>query len=321
MRPFQSNTAIKAFFVALLLSALPAWAEPVGQVTNLSGPLFALNAQGVKHILSVGSQVEAGETLITEAKTYAQVRFIDKGVVTLKPNTQFKVESFMFDEKAPAKDSAVFGLFKGALRTITGAVGKRGNQDAFRMNTATATIGIRGTHFQVQVVPEQETELSLVPRVPYAIPLLATLDTRWFEADGVNGTMTDVPPGLFTLAAPFDLAQSGSGTPNLPPGTYTHVFEGSIRVAVVLPLNFTGTQPLVIPFVIVNTGQTSHAPVVSPTTTLVPPPVIVPTPPAIQNNLTLPPTFVTSQNQATQGPLGTMMLLLPKNAFEGCVPR
>lgn len=320
MRLFPpSSTAIKALLVAFMLAWLPAWAEPAGQVTNLSGPLFAMNAQGVKRILSVGSQVESGEILITEDKTFAQVRFIDKGVMTLRPGTHFKVESFAFDEKVPEKDNAVFGLFKGALRAITGAVGKRSNQDAYKINTATATIGIRGTHFLVQVVPEKETELS---RVPYAIPLLATLDPRWYEMGGVDelgATMTDVPTGLFSLDAPLELAQFGGG--DLAPGTYTHVFEGAIRVAVVLPPSFTGTVPPIIPFVIVNTGQTSHAPVVPPTTTIVPPPVIVPTPPAIQNNLILPPAFVTSQNQAVQGPAGAMTLLPPKNAFEGCVPR
>jgi hypothetical protein len=38
---------------------------------------------------------------------------------------------------------------KGGLRTVSGLIGKRGNRDAYQMNTATATIGIRGTVFDV----------------------------------------------------------------------------------------------------------------------------------------------------------------------------
>jgi hypothetical protein len=191
--------------LALLLFMIwgNAQAAPAGQVINLSGPLFAVAGDGARRVLSVGSHVEAGETLITEAKTYAQVRFIDKGVVTLRPSTQFKIESFAFDEQAPEKDTAVFGLLKGALRSVTGLVGKRGNQDAYKMNTATATIGIRGTDYIATFVPAEETAISLAP---YALPLLAALDPSW-----TGDTMSDVPAGgLIDSAAmqPFLLAQA-----------------------------------------------------------------------------------------------------------------
>lgn len=146
------TTATSLALLLLCLMGL-AQAAPVGQVSNLSGPLFAIALDGTKRVLSVGSEVEPGETLITEAKTYAQVRFIDKGVVTLKPDTHFRIDAFGFAEQAPERDSAVFGLLKGALRTITGLIGKRGRQEAYRMNTATATIGIRGTSFGVTLCP------------------------------------------------------------------------------------------------------------------------------------------------------------------------
>lgn len=45
----------------------------------------------------------------------------------------------------PQEDSAFFRLIKGGLRTVTGLVGKRGNQDAYRIGTSTAMIGIRGS--------------------------------------------------------------------------------------------------------------------------------------------------------------------------------
>jgi hypothetical protein len=102
----------------------------------------------------MGSPVEAGETLITTEKTYAQVRFTDSGVVTLRPNTQFAIASYQFDTQSPEKDKAEFGLVRGALRALTGLIGKRGDRDAYRMNAATATIGIRGTRFVAQFIPE-----------------------------------------------------------------------------------------------------------------------------------------------------------------------
>lgn len=140
-------TAIK-----LLLLMLPLWAasvhgEEAGRVTNISGPLFAVKGDGSRRVLSVSSTVEQGDTLVTADKTYAKIKFADQAEVTLKPDSQMRIDRFNFDQKAPEKDNAVFGLLKGALRTITGLVGKRGNQDAYRLQTVTATIGIRGTIF------------------------------------------------------------------------------------------------------------------------------------------------------------------------------
>lgn len=36
-------------------------------------------------------------------------------------------------------------LVKGGLRSVTGLIGKRGNQDSYKIQTSTAAIGIRGS--------------------------------------------------------------------------------------------------------------------------------------------------------------------------------
>jgi hypothetical protein len=149
--------ALAALVVALWLASAPALAQQqpppqgAGYVSNLSGPLFAVKSDGSRRVLSTQSQVSSGDTLITEDKTYARVRFSDTSEVTLRPGTQFQIENYSFDRAAPEKDNSAFRLFKGALRTVTGLIGRRGSQDAYRLNTATATIGIRGTVFGVTV--------------------------------------------------------------------------------------------------------------------------------------------------------------------------
>jgi len=144
-----SSTAIKI----LLLSILTLWlsaglafsGEAVGKVTHLSGPLLAKKSDGATRFLTRDSTVEAGDALTTEKRTYARIKFIDSSEVTLKPGTLFKIENFAYDEKNPKNDRAVMDLVKGGLRSVTGKIGKRGNQDAYEMKTKTATIGIRGT--------------------------------------------------------------------------------------------------------------------------------------------------------------------------------
>jgi hypothetical protein len=119
----------------------------VATVANLSGTLSVQKPDGTVKILSQKSELDAGDLVSTEKDSYARLKFTDGGEVTLRPNSKMKIDEYGFNEQVPEKDSFVFSLVKGGLRTITGLVGKRGNRDAYRLNTANATIGIRGTHY------------------------------------------------------------------------------------------------------------------------------------------------------------------------------
>ena len=143
-----------ASLILLLGMLLPliAWAENVGTITHLGGVLRATRADGSSRILAVKSEVREGDTLKTEKNTYARIKFVDKGEVVLRPETVFRVDAYSYHavpaagQTAGQQDNIVFNLVKGGLRSVTGLLGKR-SPDKFRMNTATATIGIRGTHF------------------------------------------------------------------------------------------------------------------------------------------------------------------------------
>jgi len=148
MLPAKNNTAIKLLFLLAGLLAGPAlYAETAGTVTHLSGPLLARKADGTSKILSQKSNVESGDLLISEKDTYARVKFTDNSEITLKPNTQIRIDSYLFAQNKPEADSAVFNLLKGGLRAVTGLVGKRGNQDSYQLKAPSATIGIRGTDY------------------------------------------------------------------------------------------------------------------------------------------------------------------------------
>ena len=133
--------------VVAILAAISGKAIPAGsgQVQNLSGTLSVQKSDGSIRILSQKSEVSPGEVLTTQRDSYAQINFTDGSSMTMRPNTQMKIETYQFDEAKPQEDNALFRLIKGGFRTVTGLVGKRGNQDAYRIGTATATIGIRGS--------------------------------------------------------------------------------------------------------------------------------------------------------------------------------
>lgn len=180
-------------WAGLLMSQF-AWAA-AGKVSHVSGPLFAVGPDGSKRVLVVGSDVHQGDTLLTEDKTYARIKFSDQAEVTLRPGSQLKVERYSFAEAQPTQDSAVLGLFKGALRTVTGLIGKRGNREAYSMTTATATIGIRGTTYGAIICPH--------PSCPPELP---------------EGTYIDVNEGAIEVGTvpPVGCAMPGSSS-NLPP--------------------------------------------------------------------------------------------------------
>lgn len=121
-------------------------AENAARVEFTSGEVRALAADGSSRVLQRGAQVASGDTVDTGSGR-AQMRFTDGALVSLQPQTQFRIDQYAFAGK-PAEDRGFFSLIKGGLRTITGLVGK-GNRSNYKLTTSVATIGIRGTEFSV----------------------------------------------------------------------------------------------------------------------------------------------------------------------------
>lgn len=136
---------MQAGFLFLMLASVAALAAGAGTVTHLSGTLSVQRPDGAVRILSQRSEVFPGDVLTTQRDSYAQINFTDGSSLTMRPNTQLKLEDYRFVQDRPQEDSYFLRLIKGGLRTVTGLIGKRGNQDAYKIGTNTATIGIRGS--------------------------------------------------------------------------------------------------------------------------------------------------------------------------------
>jgi hypothetical protein len=279
MNPLRKCTATNPLgsrWLLLVLCLLSGLAQAaVGTVVNVSGNFFAQSADGKPRALAVGSVIEKGDTLITPERTYARVKFTDQGEITLRPGTQMRVDNYAFSEAKPEEDTGSFRLIKGALRSVTGLIGKRGNQDAYKMQTATATIGIRGTNYVAQFVPAKDVALA-----SYDIERSLVMWLGRSEAIALaGGPLTDTPIGLLPApsAPPLQLAQSTPGQGGgLAPGLYVHVIDGLIQLS-----NRGGVQQFAA-------GQFGF------TGSVVQPPVIVPQNPGIQFNP--PPAFSSSSS-------------------------
>jgi len=134
-------------WLAIFSTAAQATQDLAGTISNMSGVLVAQRTDGTIKVLSRNSEVFAGDMLITSKNSYAQVKMKDGSQMTLRPNSNLRIEAFKFNKDAPQADNMVLRLLKGGFRAFTGLIGKRGNADAYKLRAASATIGIRGTDF------------------------------------------------------------------------------------------------------------------------------------------------------------------------------
>lgn len=136
--------------LALLLAAFPVWAESQSaRVVMKRGAVTAVDDETLTpRLLRRDSRVEAGETIVTGPKGLVQLVFPDKSLLYIKADSKVKIEAYRFVADKPEEDDVSVRLFKGAMRSLTGAVGKR-NADAVKYHTRVSTIGIRGTATEV----------------------------------------------------------------------------------------------------------------------------------------------------------------------------
>ena len=142
---------------ALLLAASPGLlptasgqtVAAVGEVEFARGVGYAQTPGQGPRILGKGLEFREGDTLSTSAGSSAIIRMQDGTRMTLRPGTDMVVQRFQYKEGA-ASNSMVLQLFTGGLRAITGLIAKNA-PDAARLQTKTATIGIRGTDFDARI--------------------------------------------------------------------------------------------------------------------------------------------------------------------------
>ncbi len=144
MKTLRSSTTL---LLLLLSIAGTACAETVGRVILSAGEVTALR-QGRSVPLGLGAEVESGDRIRTGQASNAQIRFTDSAIVALRPDSDFGIDEYVYQGEQNGRERGLFSLFKGGLRTITGFIGKI-NQRNYAVHTPTATVGIRGTHFNL----------------------------------------------------------------------------------------------------------------------------------------------------------------------------
>jgi hypothetical protein len=137
-------------FACLMNLSISAWAGPkqVGEVFFARGVVTAGPEGGEARFLGRGVPIFEGDVLTTGERSFAVLHMSDGGKITLRPDTVFAIEGYTEISK---KESAIFRLFKGGLRAVSGFISKRNQRNGYRLKTPTAVLGIRGTEFDARL--------------------------------------------------------------------------------------------------------------------------------------------------------------------------
>lgn len=224
-RPSPSGEINKYLFLLVFLSFslwLPATAlAQAAKVIDVRGTSLVERAGAAPRILGAGEPLDARDTISVARDSWAILEFSDQTRLTLRPNTVFRLDSY----KADAPEAMLMGLVRGGLRVVTGFFGKR-NPQGVRVQTAVATIGIRGTEFDARLCEAdcaQEERLHPAPLRPQTVARVVEMKGV-VAAAGIDGAGRVLVPG----AALYE----GDGIAAGPGGYAVLVFRDGSRISV-----------------------------------------------------------------------------------------
>ena len=145
---FQLLTTALTAFISLASVANASIHEIVGEVTTVIGTASVRQGDADGQPVRRGIAVRAGDRIETTAGGHVHIRFIDGGLVSIRPSSRLHVQEYR-KNSGISRGAIRFHLEQGIVRSVTGEWGEQ-DRDRFRLNTPVAAIGIKGTDFIVK---------------------------------------------------------------------------------------------------------------------------------------------------------------------------
>lgn len=164
-------------------------ANRAGVVDFVDGSANLSDGSGSR-TLRKGTVITAGQTIETGKDSEAHVVFDDGGYLAVRPFSTIRIENVKM--VGGLDDTLSMTLIRGALRSITGWVGKF-DKRSYQLTAGTATIGIRGTDHEVALIAVGEEGADGVAGIH-----------SWVNEGGTSlrnaGGAVDVEPGQAAVA-------------------------------------------------------------------------------------------------------------------------
>ncbi len=217
----------------------PSQVQASAKVVNAQGLVRVLDSAGQARQLVAGASIYPGETVETLADAKAVIAFRDESRMTVGAATRFKVDNFVYDEKAPAEGRFLVSLLTGSMRVLTGLIGKANTRNV-ALKTSTATIGIRGTGLDIDCSDSAGcaffawlNSIEVTPDGQTAFEVLAAGQGLFVGPAGIRPLTESPLPNLERPdGVPVDFKQLFSSGPNSgdQEGLYVFVRDGHIEV-------------------------------------------------------------------------------------------
>ena len=185
---------------ALLLmmpAAHASVAAEVGSAQMIRGTVTATLQEQDPRTLQKTSPVFETDMIKTGAKSFAVIKLKDGTRITIRPDSELGIKKYTFEE---GKEEAEYNLVKGGMRALTGLMGKS-NPDATSVKTQYATMGIRGTSYDVRMcdadcVAEQQQKAGIVKLTSLVIGRSVNLQGKVtvIDSNGVSRQLTEGGP-------------------------------------------------------------------------------------------------------------------------------
>ncbi len=133
---------------ALSFLVAPAYADDdhIALFKNVSGTMKVARKDAVLDATS-GMNLFTSDRIISSADGSAGVVFKDGTLVTVGPSTEIHLRDYAFEPKNAKYEFSMY-LAKGTAIYSSGKIGKL-SPESVRVDTPTATVGVRGTRFIV----------------------------------------------------------------------------------------------------------------------------------------------------------------------------
>lgn len=192
---------------SLLLSSPTFAADIAGRIIMTRGNVQAINDEGTIRQLKRRDSIYSHEIIKTGKESKVQIRFIDNALLALKAESELNIKAYVYSAVDEADNQVLMELVAGGFRTLTGQIGK-GNKAAYKVDTPVASIGIRGTLYDVQISVDKilagvwKGGISLgTAQGQFDLGLDSNFDFGEISSSGVfTGLLT--PPQAFTPPTP-----------------------------------------------------------------------------------------------------------------------
>ncbi len=124
----------------------------IGSIERVNGTVTVTPATQPARPAREGEAVREGDLITTQANSETLIKLRDETTLSVRQNSQLRLVEYRF-ERAPS-DGFVANLLKGSLRKVSGLIARAQPRNV-RLTTPTATVGIRGTDYEVIIVEEE----------------------------------------------------------------------------------------------------------------------------------------------------------------------